>query len=446
MKKVSLILVVSLIISIALVGCGGSKATNNTQQSSSKTTDQNTGDSQSSNKSSEVKDLAFDFITETYINKNVKIKYPQITGFSNANKQDEINDLIKNDILNDYKKDVINAAQIAYSSNYQEAEASLIEDVNYDIKLNSSNVLSILYTKAGNLPQSMHPNTSLHSVNINIENGAMLKFKDIININYSFVEKLKCGKDKIWKAKSLIEDGYNNDISMEINNSFSIEHDKDLIEQYSEEDYCFYFTKERFVMNHTVSHAAGDYATMEINYSDIKDYIKADNKVWKDFISPLPVNSIAAKYSLGNINDIVGFSPFESQSFMVNIGFWGEVKFVSGKITTGEFVPVVFYLTNKDGDIVYDFNTSKDDPCIPYNSDVKAVSFEDVNKDGLKDIIIITANSSKGSANYGKITAVVYLEKSDGTFNSDFKLNQEINNSENNKDIKTVVNYLSKKF
>ncbi|KLU64554.1 hypothetical protein DEAC_c35000 [Desulfosporosinus acididurans] len=137
------------------------------------------------------------------------------------------------------------------------------------------------------------------------------------------------------------------------------------------------------------------------------------------------------------IKDIKGFSPIEKQSFMVNLNSWGNIKFVSGKLTGGSHVPVEFYLTDKDGDILYDFAAT-----LPYRVDVKAVSFEDVNKDGLKDIIIIV-NDEDDSSN---CLATVYFQKADGSFANDMKLDQEINESKNNKDVKTVRTFLASKF
>ncbi|MDP4147393.1 MAG: hypothetical protein Q8936_23465 [Bacillota bacterium] len=192
-------------------------------------------------------------------------------------------------------------------------------------------------------------------------------------------------------------------------------------------------------MSYWVPHAAGDYANIEIKYKDISDNIKPENPVWKNFITNIPANTATTKSSLGNIKDIRGFTPFENQSFMVNLNSWGEVRFVSGKITTSSFLPVVIYLTNKAGDILYDFNNGADAP-FPSDGKIEAVSFQDVNKDGLKDIIIITTNA------HGKTSAAVYLQNSDGSFATNFKLNQEINDSGNNKDIQTVKNYLSQKF
>uniref|UniRef100_UPI0006D29DAA hypothetical protein n=1 Tax=Clostridium sp. NkU-1 TaxID=1095009 RepID=UPI0006D29DAA len=124
---------------------------------------------------------------------------------------------------------------------------------------------------------------------------------------------------------------------------------------------------------------------------------------------------------------------------MVDLNSWGNVKFVSGKITGGDHIPVVFYLTNEDGDILYNFYAA-----LPYSIDVKAVSFQDVNKDGRKDIIIIAADNYDGAA--GDPIATVYLQEADGSFTNDYKLDQEINDSGNNKDVSTIANYLSSKF
>jgi len=137
-----------------------------------------------------------------------------------------------------------------------------------------------------------------------------------------------------------------------------------------------------------------------------------------------------------NLKDKKEFSPIEEQSFIVELNSWGEVRFVSGKFTLHDYVPVGFYLTAKDGDILYNF-----DYPINYDVDIKAVSFNDVNKDGLKDIIII-ASSIENSDNL----ATIFLQYNDQSFRYDPKLDEEINDSGSNKDIKSVTDYLSQKL
>jgi len=157
----------------------------------------------------------------------------------------------------------------------------------------------------------------------------------------------------------------------------------------------------------------------------------------KDTVMSLPEGTF--EFTPYNLKNIDGLELIKEQTFMVDLNSWGNVKFVSGKITGGDHIPVVFYLTNEDGDILYNFYAA-----LPYSIDVKAVSFQDVNKDGRKDIIIIAADNYDGAA--GDPIATVYLQEADGSFTNDYKLDQEINDSGNNKDISTIANYLSSKF
>ena len=157
----------------------------------------------------------------------------------------------------------------------------------------------------------------------------------------------------------------------------------------------------------------------------------------EDTVMTLPEGTFEfTPYNLKNIN---GFAPVEDQTFMVDLNSWGNVKFVSGKLTEGSHVPVVFYLTNEDGDILYNFNA-----VLPYSVDVKAVSFKDVDKDGLKDIIIIVEDNYDGAS--GGTIATVYFQKAEGSFLNDTELDQEINGSGNNKDVNGVTSYLLSKF
>jgi hypothetical protein len=135
-------------------------------------------------------------------------------------------------------------------------------------------------------------------------------------------------------------------------------------------------------------------------------------------------------YSLSNLS---GFSLINNQSFMVNLNSWGNVKFVSGKLTSGKHISVVFYLTNQEGDILFDF-----EPSLPYNVDIQAVSFIDLNKNGLKDIIIIV----KDKAAIQSQLATVYFQNTNGLFTNNTTLDEKINNSGNNKNVKNVENYV----
>ena len=179
--------------------------------------------------------------------------------------------------------------------------------------------------------------------------------------------------------------------------------------------YCHYFAK--------ISKAEGNF---EIKF-------KSDNEI-EVLFPQMNENAKYAPYTINDVMEIEGFIPNKNQSFAVNLNSWGDVNFVSGGISNSP----AFYLTNEGGDILVDLFI-----VMGCNINIiKAVSFQDINKNGLKDIIIIAAYNDASS----NVTAKVILQQADGTFDIDGNLNKEINDSGNNKDISSITDYLSKKF
>ncbi|WP_234122795.1 hypothetical protein [Clostridium hydrogenum] len=189
------------------------------------------------------------------------------------------------------------------------------------------------------------------------------------------------------------------------------------------------------------SDKSGDKGTMKLIFSSNND-IEAKIQFNNNPPNNNPKLNGTFQFRPYKPSDMDGFSIIKNQSFMVNLNSWGNVRFVSAKLLGGNHVPTLFYLTDKDGDFIYDFTAE-----LPYSVDVAAVSFQDLNKDGLKDIIIICRDAYHVPAGTtGKPIADVYFQKSDGSFECDTKLNQELNESGNNNDIKTIVNYISNNY
>ena len=277
-KKIILILLISL--SIFIGGCGKktmgtnistSKVTSSkVQQDNNEITTRNAEVSKTANQSDKANALNFEIITKTYVNKKVKINYPQITNLSDANKQKRINDLIKNDILTYFNVE----------------REDLVIDASYEVKWKSSRLLSIVYKGIGSLETSMHPDNNIYATNINIEKGTIIKFKDLINLDNNFAEKLKNVKDRVWTPKPL--DGIDDKTTISlIEDELSWSTNKDLISYFDSAafGYCGYFTSDYFGISIAINHAAGDYAELKIKYADIVGNIKPENEVWKDFIN-----------------------------------------------------------------------------------------------------------------------------------------------------------------
>ncbi|MBK5242180.1 lysozyme inhibitor LprI family protein [Clostridium sp.] len=264
-KKIILISLISL--SIFIGGCGSKTISNNTSTSN---VPSNSEVSQLENESDKTNVLKFEIITKNYINKKVEIKYPQITNLIDVNKQKQINELIKNDILTYFNVE----------------REDLTIDANYEIEWKSSRLLSIVYKGYSNLETSMHPDNNIYATNINIEKGTILKFKDFINLDNNFAEKLKNVKSRVWTLKPLDGIDDNTAINM-IEEELSSFTNKDLISYFdsAEFGYCGYFTKDYFGISIATNHAVGDYVELKVKYGDIVDNIKPGNEVWEDFIN-----------------------------------------------------------------------------------------------------------------------------------------------------------------
>ncbi len=158
---------------------------------------------------------------------------------------------------------------------------------------------------------------------------------------------------------------------------------------------------------------------------------ESKKQLFKDYFDFMP----------DNINKIDGLKQIEEHSFMTYINLWGDVKFVSAYLTAGHHIPLVFYLTNKEGDIFYEFV-----PEIPYKMKIQDISIEDVNYDGLKDIIVILFDYDVKGKKCQYENPVIFLQKNNGIFEEKLKLEKEVGESKNNQSIESIKNYLNKKW
>lgn len=202
-----------------------------------------------------------------YVDKSSKISYPQISNLSNINKQKIINQIIKNDVLK---------VQNTYKSIGQEFSL----EINYSIKLNKPNVLSIRYFGYGNVKGSAHPSNLLFTTNININNASRIKLTDLVYANLTLAKKLRTAKYVgPYKINSELKSAINNYLGQLTNN--------DLIRMFKTADSAqaeaySYLTNDSLVISIPISHVLGDYAEFEINYKDITKDMRTKNLLWKE--------------------------------------------------------------------------------------------------------------------------------------------------------------------
>lgn len=136
-----------------------------------------------------------------------------------------------------------------------------------------------------------------------------------------------------------------------------------------------------------------------------------------------------------------GWTDVANQCFDVDLNKYGKVKFLSETNWNAGFS---FYLQDNGGNIVYKFpeyyatdyylnNVTKES--------ISAISFPDLNNDGLKDVIILYTGIDVNNTN--KVSYCnIFIQKSDGSFENDKALADKVNKSKNNEDIKSIIKFI----
>jgi hypothetical protein len=205
-----------------------------------------------------------------------------------------------------------------------------------------------------------------------------------------------------------------------------------------------YFTKDSLGISISFPHVYGDHLEFEFKYQDIVNNIKAENEVWRDFTSLVQQPKTEVKE---NLNDPKknGLEIIENQSFEVELEKWGKVKFVTATLAANPFPKLVFFLTDDKGTVLYSFSDFVEYPGWLL-SEARAVAFRDVNKDGLKDIIII-ADYMTGVGKNGAIPfhhSKIYFQK-EKRFVCIPELDEKINEGQQNESIDTLINFVAGK-
>lgn len=361
----------------------------------------------------------------TFANKEIKINYPQVSNLSDKAKQKVINEIIKKDALSNFNKDI-----------YEDYSL----EISYDIKWKSTNLLSIEYNGVGYDKGAAHPNNEYYTSNIDIKNGVSLRLQDVVKIDEVLIKKIKKSKctrscPEAPELDFAIKEKFDNLSTDEMLKNLNYTDSNDS-EHYSSA--YSYFTKDSLGISISFSHVYGDHLEFEFKYKDIANNIKTKNEVCNDFPSLVQSLKTEAKE---NLNDLKknGLEVIKNQSFEIELKKWGKVKFVTATLSTNP--KLVFFLVDDKGTVLYSFSDLVENS--GWNlSEVRAVSFRDVNKDGLKDIMII-ADYITGVGKTGVIPfhqSKIYFQK-ENKFVCIPELDEEINERQQNENIDILIDF-----
>lgn len=238
------------------------------------------------------KNMKYDLVKETYSNNKITINYPQILNLSDSVKQKKMNNILKNDALkqlNNYKE---------WASTIDKPfEEAISASIDYEVKWKGANLLSIAYSGYSNLNDD-RSERDYHAINLDLNTGEILRLKDFVNIDQSFIDKFITKK---FKSKNSLFPNNNKLISDEVYQSFDFLYQINSkpnyksLQQYFEEtdslsnDSILTSCNFSYMTDHSlgivviVPHASGNYAEFEICLDEMRNNIKVENNIWKDF-------------------------------------------------------------------------------------------------------------------------------------------------------------------
>ncbi len=202
---------------------------------------------------------------EVYEYEKIVIKYPQITGLSDQEKQEKMNEFIREDAMRDVEDSKTEKATL---------------EVNYEVSFQGTDLLSIKFIGYSYYPGAAHPNHTFYSTNIDVDQATRIKLKDVVDINDNFVAAFIAYSKYIGPLEA---DQGLEDLLEEEFHSISREglSDADRAGVYT--PYYSYFTEESLGIGIEVPFVVGGYALYEVPYTDITDYMLPEKNIWKDF-------------------------------------------------------------------------------------------------------------------------------------------------------------------
>ena len=200
----------------------------------------------------------FELVTDTYEDGKLTILYPQLYKMQDKDIEQQINTLIKEDVLLFFKQ-------------YQDGDSPL--EMAYEVILPQSDTFSIQYT--GDYNGGMYPTSLFFTTTIDWKKGEKVRFSDLYVIDDALIEKLKHATYVDWgnpkepnqeKHAAIVE--YLNTIEPQT-----------LIEAIKQADHpnpvenpygvFSYYLDDAVIISIQVPHALGDHAEFKLNRNNL---------------------------------------------------------------------------------------------------------------------------------------------------------------------------------
>ncbi|MGG1643152.1 DUF4163 domain-containing protein [Paenibacillus sp. NRS-1782] len=371
----------------------------------------------------------YELIQAKYSENGIVIKYPQITKLKDTVKQKSLNQILKTEALKGLRE-------------YADSDTEFHVEIDFEIKRQSERFLSVQYTGIRYVKDAAYPNHIFYTSNLDMKQASRLRLSDLVKIEKPFLELLKSGKFSAIEPEQ--KDLLGNFTQDELNQWLT---GADLLKGSTDDSELgafSYLTSDSLGVSIPVAHVVGDHAEYEIRLAQIPDNIKQNKELWSELSPVVDQPSLVVS---GEKLDTNQYEIEESQSFQTSIEGFGTVKFVSTYGYPEGLRKFFFFLLDDQGHILYRFpEFYGNGEWVARYGGVEAVAFKDVNKDGLKDVIIIAYYETGSGPDGAKPFPIagIYFQKKNKTFTTLPALDQAINDQGHNQTLKDVIQYVGK--
>ncbi|WP_347882307.1 DUF4163 domain-containing protein [Paenibacillus polymyxa] len=372
---------------------------------------------------------SYELIQEEYSKNGIVIKYPQIIKLKDIAKQKSLNKILKADALEGLQ-------------NYADSNSGVHVEIDYEIKRQSERFLSVQYTGIRYVKDAAYPSHMFYTTNLDMKQASRIRLRDLVKVEKPFIELIKSGKITAVQPEQqgLIGDFTKDDLIQLLTNA---DVTKGSLAEVEMESFS-YFTNDSLGMSVPMAHVVGDHAEYKIRFAQIPENIRQNEELWSELSSVVDqsVSDVG-----GRKLDTDQYEVEESQSFQTTLEGFGKVRFVSTYGYPEGLRKFFFFLLDDQGHILYSFpEFYGNHEWVARFGGVEAVAFKDVNKDGLKDVVVI-ANVDNGNHGPGRVDefpmAEIYFQKKNKTFTTLPALDQALNDQEHNQTVKDVIQYVS---
>lgn len=215
-------------------------------------------------------------VSVEYIREGVSAAYPKFTSERGSEGLELLNDLI----LKDFNRilQIYAFEPFIVPAPTPGAQQPVILKINYQIKLNNPEYVSILYLAAFSSPFAAHPTNLVYTTNIDRREGKRLVLGDLIRLDMDFVSFFKS-----WKLAD--EKKYPDFIKQGIEEYISGISNEQLLSAFMAADIIAsgnlmgiysYLTEKSLGISISLPNYLGDHAEFEMDYNSLAPYLKQD--------------------------------------------------------------------------------------------------------------------------------------------------------------------------